>query len=162
MRGPQSFCFSKLVVVGAGVLLTVPSYGEALPATEAEATDRPAAVVSDRTDSAKAEAALVAREVLELQRQMGGSIVPGFGGDFAEQDILEPAKTTKPMPGKKSPVAVLRAGSWQLERLAYRLENLNLYPQADVVRQTATKLRLDARRLQAESERRVSPGISGP
>lgn len=161
MRGLYPGCFRKLAALGVLVLLTVPSYGVALPTAEAEATDQPATVVSGRTDSARVEASQVAREVLELQRQMGGSIVPGFGGDFSEAGISEPEKQAKPKSGKKSPVAALRAGAWQLERLAYRLEKLNLYPQADAVRQTATKLRLDARRLQAESERSTPLGISG-
>jgi hypothetical protein len=141
--------FLTPVVLGAVVLLSVPVCGESV------------AVVSDRVDKPELEAQQVAREVLELQRQMGGSIVPGFGGDLIEDGIPEPVKTPKPRSGRKSPVVALRAGSWQLERLAYRLEKLNLYSQADAVRETARRLRLDARRLQAQSGQPVPPVNGG-
>jgi hypothetical protein len=44
-------------------------------------------------------------------------------------------------------VAALRKAAWQLDTASHRLEQLNLYPQADALRRLAMRLRNDARGL---------------
>jgi hypothetical protein len=54
-------------------------------------------------------------------------------------------------PATRSPVSALRDVSWQLEQSAHLLESLDLYSQADALRETAAKLRHDARKLKADT-----------
>jgi hypothetical protein len=51
----------------------------------------------------------------------------------------------------ESPVAVLRETAWQLDQSAHRLETLDLYDQADALRETANRLRRDAREMKVQS-----------
>lgn len=46
-----------------------------------------------------------------------------------------------------SKVVSLREAAWQLETTAHRLENIDLYEQADALREVANRLRRDARKM---------------
>lgn len=95
----------------------------------------------------------VAREVLRLQEELGGSIAAGFGElpPQAPSQSVPPQYRPQPAPRPKSAVATLREVAWQLEQSAHLLESLDLYDQADAIRNTANRLRLDAREMKAQS-----------
>jgi hypothetical protein len=111
----------------------------AAPTTPAVATDLPVAPPLSSRE--------VAREVLRLQEEMGGSITQGFEANATwEAPLAEPTgrPQSQPLP-TESPVRALREVAWQLDQSAYLLESLDLYEQADSLRETAGKLRQDAR-----------------
>lgn len=119
----------------------------------------------------------VARQVLELQEQMGGSIVrnraqlrgmPQFQNSQPMQqpshfnappdttlladplDVRDPFPYSRREPRDPSPpsrVVTLREAAWQLDTTAHRLENMDLYEQADALREVAGKMRRDARKM---------------
>jgi hypothetical protein len=137
--------FTLLVLCSAVVGADEPSQPE--PAkVAAVATDSPVTPMSPPAQD-------VAREVLRLQEELGGSITKDFGE-------LPPQAPSQPVPpqyhphrvqGQRSPVATLREVVWQLEQSAHLLELLDLYDQADALRNTANRLRLDARAMKAQS-----------
>ncbi|NOZ41380.1 MAG: hypothetical protein GXP24_14315 [Planctomycetes bacterium] len=127
---------------------------------------RPSAVASDL---APVPAEAVAREVLRLQQQMGGSVVNNRTGLQGWNHSPGPVKSKKSLatgprraelpanhyqPGRQRPankVNELREAAWQLDTTAHRLEKLDLYDQADALRDVADQLRRDAREMkQAE------------
>lgn len=102
----------------------------------------------------------VAREVVKLQEELGGSITKDFGAvppwvPAQPYPPQQPPQVWRPLP--KSPVVALREVAWQLEQSAHMLESLDLYNQADALRDTADRLRKDARRMKAEH----NPGLTG-
>ena len=85
-------------------------------------------------------------EIRQLQEAMGGSQVeqfPSLRTEPAANELLRPR-------GRRSAVAppeairALRDGATKLDEIANRLEQLELYPQADAIREQAQRLRLDA------------------
>ncbi len=113
-------------------------------------TNRPAAIASDyKTASEFLPAEEVAREVLRLQQQMGGSVVtdrPNLQGWNSPPSPVTP----KTVPINK--IDELREAAWQLDTTAHRLENLDLYDQADALRDLANRLRRDAREMKQAAE----------
>ena len=115
---------------------------------ESDAIHAVAAIATDVPNSAAPDPEIVAREVLRLQEEMGGSIVSDF-----QPEPRWNALPTPPIgpqlwrPALNSPVLALRETAWQLEQSAYLLESLDLYSQADALRETAGRLRRDARKL---------------
>ena len=121
-------------------------------------TNRPPAVASDLEPVPAEE---MAQEILRLQQQMGGSVVDNRtelqGWDYAPRtpDSQEaPPWPTLPSrnafvetnrPSNK--VHELREAAWQLDTTAHRLERLDLYEQADALRDVASRLRHDARKI---------------
>lgn len=104
-------------------------------------TNRPAAVASDLAPMPAEE---VAREVLRLQQQMGGSVVtdrPNL------QDLIHSPGPVMPTKDPINKVDELREAAWQLDTTAHRLEKLDLYDQADALRDVANRLRHDARKM---------------
>jgi hypothetical protein len=103
------------------------------------------AVVTDAPVAPQLSSRDVAREVLRLQEELGGSITTGFGEvpPWAPSQSLPP--TTQRFNSTASPIRALREVAWQLDQSAYLLESLDLYEQADSLRETAGKLRNDAR-----------------
>lgn len=96
------------------------------------------------------DAKVVAQEILRLQEDMGGSIV----SRWEPRAFPPPAEAGSPRQAFNSPVIALRETAWQLEQSAYVLESLDLYEQADAVRDTADRLRRDAREMKgAESSK---------
>ncbi|MCH2114410.1 MAG: hypothetical protein MK171_05815 [Pirellulales bacterium] len=95
----------------------------------------------------------VAREIMQLQQQFGGSIVsnsPGLAALPARRPDQVAASATPVAPATapgRATTAVdsLRQASWQLDTSAHRLEQFDLYDQADALRQLAARLRQDAR-----------------
>jgi|GEM_PF-4983320 len=144
------------------------------PAPPAHDTSTQAAVASDRFED---PAATAAREILRQQ----GSIVDGreqlqnlasppaysnrkqLLDPREKQDVDRPPahwphhrSTHHPVPHaaitRTLPrVTALREAAWQLETTAHRLENMELYGQADALRGVATRLRHDARKMKAAS-----------
>ena len=123
------------------------------PVAAAVVTDQPAAELSPKE---------VAREVLRLQEEMGGSIVtdldtaPGWNEPPRAQlrrTGWDRPRTAPPLGGRRdtTPTAVniLRETARQLEQSAHQLESLDLYSQADALREMADRLRHDARKLRA-------------
>jgi hypothetical protein len=123
------------------------------------ATERVAAIATDGPPTTPPAPQDVAREVLRLQEEMGGSIV----SDFRPEGVSHPQANPQPLPlpwrpAMTSPVLALRETAWQLEQSAHLLESLDLYSQADTLRETADKLRRDARKLKTNGP--TSPPIS--
>ncbi len=118
-------------------------------ADEAENPITPKRVAVIATDAPSVPAPQdVAREVLRLQEEMGGSIVSDFQPEAAWNGPPTPPPVPHPWRGAlSSPVLALRETAWQLEQSAHLLESLDLYSQADALRETADKLRKDARKL---------------
>jgi hypothetical protein len=89
-----------------------------------------------------ASAVVVAREILEIQNDLGGSIV----GDLSQESPLAAAEFSEwHLPPPETPVDELRDTAWRLDASAHRLECLDLYGQADALRELANQLRQDAR-----------------
>jgi hypothetical protein len=119
------------------------------------------AVVTDAPRTQEATPEEVAREVLRLQEEMGGSIVSDWNAAPVE---VGPTQRAIYQPQVEQPTApairILRESARQLEQSAHQLESLDLYPQADALREMAQKLRLDARKLRAETS--GNPAVDGP
>lgn len=119
-------------------------------AVESSPAERVAAIATDGpTSTAPPVTEDVAREVLRLQEEMGGSLAAGFGNQWTPPPAGPPPMPYQP--ATRSPVSALRDVSWQLEQSAHLLESLDLYSQADALRETAAKLRHDARRMKEET-----------
>ena len=127
---------------------------EESPIAAAVVTDEPATEISPEE---------VAREVLRLQEEMGGSIVtdldtaPGWSEPPRAQlrrTGWDRPRTAPPLSGWRdttpTAVNVLRETARQLEQSAHQLESLDLYPHADSLREMADRLRHEARKLRAE------------
>ena len=92
----------------------------------------------------------VAREILKIQQEIGGSVV-----DLPSAELVSPSLNTEELVissaniGEKDqePVTALREASLQLDLVAHRLELLDLYSQSDATRELAQRLRQDARAL---------------
>jgi hypothetical protein len=115
----------------------------------------------------------VARELLEIRRRLGGSIVsdrevlqdipPLPSVDQAEITDLPAAVVpfVSSIPGSQGraklmdpavgTVNLLRDAAWQLDQSAEKLERSELYKQADALRNLAQQFRLDARAIRAKS-----------
>lgn len=109
-----------------------------------------ASAPSDST--AEASTAEIAREILEIQNQLGGSIVKAP----VEEDSwlsLTPSPTPLASASAAAPVAALREAAWQVVVAAHHLELVDLYSQADALRELASQLRHDARNMQREAEK---------
>lgn len=135
------------------------------PVAAAVVTDEPAAEISPEE---------VAREVLRLQEEMGGSIVTDLdaapGWNVPPRAQLRRTGWDQPRPSlprghqrDMTPTAVniLRETARQLEQSAHQLESLDLYPQADALREMADKLRHDARKLRAGALSEQPTSIGG-
>lgn len=116
--------------------------------------NRPAAVASDyETASEPVPAKEIAREVLRMQQQMGGSVVtdrPNLQGWNPSPSPVTPE--TAPINKPTNKVNELREAAWQLDTTAHRLENLDLYDQADALRDVANRLRHDAREMKRSNK----------
>lgn len=97
--------------------------------------------------SASPNAEEVAREILEIQNQLGGSIVKASAGADGW-----PSPTATPLASSPAQVPALREAAWQVTAAAHRLELVDLYRQADALRELASQLRHDARNLKREAE----------
>jgi hypothetical protein len=127
---------------------------EQAPTAPAVATDLPVAPPLSSQD--------VAREVLRLQEEMGGSIVTDWNTaptqvDPTQRAIYQPNVELPAAPA----VQIMRESARQLEYSAHQLESLDLYSQADSLREMAHNLRLEARKLRAESTENPTLGVAG-
>ena len=101
-----------------------------------------------------------ARESLKIQKQLGGTLVDKYNllqSIPDQQHLLVPSDHAPAQlaPGdhpsvnypnsRSSAVELLRKTASGLDRAANRLEDSNLYSQADALREMAQKLRLEAR-----------------
>lgn len=85
----------------------------------------------------------VVRELVEIQQQLGGSIVKGS----ALESLVSSAPPSPPLADTPSPETTLRAAAWQLDKSAHHLELVDLYDQADALREMAGEFRQEARNL---------------
>ncbi len=127
-------------------------------------------VVSDRSSEE------MAREILMLQQQLGGSIVPAAepqrwlrSGDplgkalITDREVIRSRHTHSPsaadLPSHQlKKIETLREAAFDLDRTAHELERLDLYEQADALRSVASRLRRDARGFKQQSARSVIEG----
>ena len=164
-RRSWSLLFGSLAAL-ALVLASIKSLGAEQPDHKnlIEQKPAPAGLANHTTDDQAAE---VARQVLELQQQLGGSIIDQsqtLAKKNQHTNKKSPQATREKSKSSKKPksaartnnpnarhkkVSALRNASWQLETSAHKLENLNLYHHADNLRKLAQRLRQDARNLQA-------------
>jgi len=105
----------------------------------------------------------VTRELDEIKRRLGGSIVsdiPPFSiADHAEVTDFPEAmvqfnsgfSAAKKFSPQEETVKSLRDAAWQLDQAAEKLERSDLYKQADSLRDLAQQFRLDARAFRAQS-----------
>ena len=109
-----------------------------------------AAVIAEQPAplSAPDSAAEVAREILEIQQQLGGSIVPPLP---SETERRSSGNSPRQATTIESRVDQLRDTAWQLDSCAHRLECNDLYRQADSLRGLAAQLREDARKMKQEA-----------
>jgi hypothetical protein len=105
----------------------------------------PAPAVTD-VASPQAIPAPVAEELRRIQRDMGGPVVDQFPSLKEEPTRTNDARSKIDVPMRHM-VESLRTAATQLDDIANRLERLELYRQADSLREQAQRLRLDARRL---------------
>jgi hypothetical protein len=87
--------------------------------------------------------------VRQIQESLGGPAVNQFPtlnpGQANQNPTPAPSDASRPHPSV--PVEALREAATQLDATANRLEQLELYAQADALRQQAQRLRVDARRI---------------
>ena len=105
-------------------------------------------------DPAKHDARDVAQEILKIQQELGGSVVklPAEVSGTSSSALVQGPAANADSSGTKEPVLALRQAGLQLDLLAHRLELIDLYSQADAVRELAQRMRQDARDLkQAET-----------
>lgn len=115
----------------------------------------------------------VAREILEIQQRLGGSIVtdrdalreiaPFSAADHAEvsdypealaqfiSDFSAGQSAAKNCSQAAEMVESLRDAAWQLDQSAENLERSDLYQQADALRNLAQQFRIEARAARAQS-----------
>ncbi len=105
----------------------------------------------------------VAREIREIQKELGGSVVQGYselwGAKAEPRDGAKPqaagavwASDNDGRPREATlRVEALREAAAKLDEMANLLEPLELYSQADALRDQAQRLRLDARELAGAS-----------
>jgi hypothetical protein len=102
-----------------------------------------------------APAEAVAREILEIQNELGGSIV----SDLFQESPPAAAEAAQwcpaPPEAQRDATWHLRDTAWRLDASAHQLECLDLYGQADALRELATRLRQDARDIKRQSARAV-------
>jgi hypothetical protein len=113
----------------------------------------PSAASADPTPASPGAAPLeaipgpVAEELRRIQRDLGGSAVETFPS--LREDRGRPLRLRGVVSGPAAPspqaVDALREAAAQLDTTANRLERLELYRQADALREQAHRLRLDAR-----------------
>ena len=108
------------------------------------------AVVAEQPEASapSASAEEVAREILEIQNQLGGSIVKASA---MADSWLSPSPA--PLASASVQVTTLREAAWQLAAAAHRLELVDLYSQADSLRELASQLRHDARNMKRDAEK---------
>ena len=112
----------------------------------------------------------VIRESLKIQQQLGGPLeqkynllqsIPDRQHLLVPSDHAPAQSAPRDHPSanhpksRPSPVELLRETASGLDRAANRLEEANLYPQADALREMAQKLRLEARTRQASQSATV-------
>jgi hypothetical protein len=145
----------SVVAFGLVILCSATVWAEETPKIE------PAKVAAIATDTSPVTPtpADVAREVIKLQEELGGSITRHLSEPRQLQPPLPRPMAQSPhnwRPVAESPVVVLRETAWQLEQAAHRLELLDLYDQADAVRETAAILREEARWRKEEAAKEKS------
>ncbi|QEG34498.1 hypothetical protein [Bythopirellula goksoeyrii] len=158
----NSNSFTSSVLLSLGMILTLSPLGDAATLKKSsEAGDPTAAYVTDQPGASSPAAEEVAREVLRLQEELGGSIVSDFSApEPPKSRPWAPPPTAPPVPTyhlhqpswtarQSTPVDALRETAWRMEQSAYLLESLDLYSQADALRTTATRLRQDARKIKS-------------
>lgn len=86
-------------------------------------------------------------EIRQLQQALGGPQVDRYSSLRTESAAGEPHRPplSHPAVAAAGAIRALRDGAAKLDEIANRLEQLELYPQADALRQQAQRLRLDAR-----------------
>ena len=107
----------------------------------------------------------VARQIVDIQQELGGSIVNDSTQDGIwglNSPLVNPVPQTMPTASSRQPVSTLREAAWQLDVTAHRLELAELYGQADALRELAFELRQDARNLKREEEKRESLSPAPP
>lgn len=129
LHASRSFCAINvytLALTGVALLLLDPHPVKA-QRSFSEASDLPVAPED------------MAREILQLQQQLGGSVV--------EKRTDLQGWRPEPPSTHGDQVLLLRETAFQLDEAAHRLELQDLYEQADALRNVATRLRHDAREL---------------
>lgn len=102
-------------------------------------------------------------EIRHLQEALGGSQVDRFPSLRNQPVENEPQRPWASRSATTPPEAIcaLRDGAAKLDEIANRLEQLELYAQADAIREQAQRLRLDARGATI-SAKRFDPGPVTP
>jgi hypothetical protein len=98
-----------------------------------------------------------------IQRSLGGSVVERFSTLRAEAEKPRNAVEEKLAAAKRrEAVKALRQAAVELDAAANRLEGLELYQQADSLRDQAQQLRLDARHMSGGNPREAASALRPP
>jgi len=150
-----------------GILFGMSNFGLAAPAAEPASEKSQVPSETPVTE--------IVREIADIQRQLGGSIVAGRQNLAPIQPNHHPAPSVSVAPKStsqnnllphhqltqayatprypvypaESKVKLLRSAATQLDNTASQLESADLYLQADELRKTAQDFRLEARKLRA-------------
>jgi len=109
---------------------------------------------SDDTESLEEDEQLnqAVQEIIQIQQELGGSIV-----DLPTTSSIDPHEPSSAAHRQRldddeisERVEALRHVARDLDERSYELEGLDLYPQADAVRDVAHNLRMAARELRAQ------------
>jgi hypothetical protein len=102
------------------------------------------------------DAGAIAPEVKQIQRALGGPVVDRFSTLRAnDAKPLSSTAAKQPNNEQRQAVEALRDAATQLDATANKLERLELYRQADALRQQAQQLRLDARGMTGAAQQPV-------
>lgn len=145
---------------GVGILmgLVILAHGGKAKGEPERSTPPPDAATAEATDEAPplaefpltpenpATPALMPPELRRIQKSLGGSAVEKFPL-LQSMDELRRPSISQPLPAQSRRPAIesMRDAAWHMDSWANRLEELELYNQADALRAHAQRLRLDAR-----------------
>jgi hypothetical protein len=101
-----------------------------------------------------AEPPRLSPDLERIQQSLGGSVVDRFSTLRADAEKPRTALEEKLAEARKhEAIKALRQAAFELDGAANRLEGLELYQQADSLRDQAQQLRLDARRMSGANQR---------
>jgi hypothetical protein len=104
-------------------------------------------------------------EIRQLQKALGGSQVDQFPSLRSDgfSPLSQPGRESRqPRSSERDVIRALRDAATQLDATANRLEQLDLYRQADGLRHQAQQLRIDARGLSGDPQTTPTPSVPLP
>lgn len=102
-------------------------------------------------------------ELKQIQRALGGSVVDQVVPPQGPSETVTVSTPAAPESRVQEKIDALRDAAWQLDAAAHQLELLDLFRQADALREQARQLRLDARSMiQGQENQRATAPLPTP